>query len=41
MTPDTPRPGFSTRAIHAGQDADPATGAAITTRAPVRIRDLT
>ena len=29
MTPDTPRPGFSTRAIHAGQDADPATGATV------------
>src|SRR5436305_1718114 len=29
MTPDTPRPGFSTRAIHAGQEADPATGATI------------
>ncbi len=28
MTPDTPRPGFSTRAIHAGQDADPTTGGA-------------
>jgi cystathionine gamma-lyase len=30
MTPDTPRPGFATRAIHAGQDADPATGATVT-----------
>ncbi len=30
MTPDTPRPGFSTRAIHAGQDADPTTGATVT-----------
>ena len=29
MTPGTPRPGFSTRAIHAGQDADPATGATV------------
>src|SRR3981189_1757779 len=29
MTPDTPRPGFATRAIHAGQGADPATGATI------------
>jgi cystathionine gamma-lyase len=29
MTPDTPRPGFATRAIHAGQDADPATGATV------------
>jgi cystathionine gamma-lyase len=29
MTPDAPRPGFSTRAIHAGQDADPATGATV------------
>lgn len=26
---DTPRPGFATRAIHAGQDADPATGATV------------
>ncbi len=26
---DTPTPGFSTRAIHAGQDADPATGATV------------
>ena len=30
MMPDTSGPGFSTRAIHAGQDADPATGAVIT-----------
>ena len=30
MTSDASRPGFSTRAIHAGQDADPATGAVIT-----------
>jgi cystathionine gamma-lyase len=30
MTPDTTRPGFSTRAIHVGQDADPATGATVT-----------
>ncbi len=30
MTPSTPRPGFSTRAIHAGQEADPTTGAVIT-----------
>jgi cystathionine gamma-lyase len=30
MTASTPRPGFSTRAIHAGQEADPATGAVIT-----------
>jgi cystathionine gamma-lyase len=30
MTPDAPRPGFSTRAIHAGQEPDPATGAVIT-----------
>ena len=30
MTPSTPRPGFSTRAIHAGQEADPATGATVT-----------
>ena len=29
MTPNTPRPGFSTRAIHAGQDADPTTGATV------------
>ena len=29
MTPASPRPGFSTRAIHAGQDADPATGATV------------
>jgi cystathionine gamma-lyase len=29
MTPDTPRLGFATRAIHAGQDADPATGATV------------
>ena len=29
MTPDTHRPGFSTRAIHAGQDADPTTGATV------------
>ena len=29
MTPDTPGPGFATRAIHAGQDADPATGATV------------
>jgi cystathionine beta-lyase/cystathionine gamma-synthase len=29
MTQDTPRPGFATRAIHAGQDADPATGATV------------
>jgi cystathionine gamma-lyase len=29
MTPDDPRPGFSTRAIHAGQPPDPATGAVI------------
>jgi cystathionine beta-lyase/cystathionine gamma-synthase len=29
MTPDAPRPGFATRAIHAGQDADPATGATV------------
>src|SRR5437764_8209340 len=29
MTPDPTRPGFSTRAIHAGQDADPATGATV------------
>ncbi len=28
MTPDgTGRPGFSTRAIHAGEESDPATGA--------------
>ena len=30
MSKDTNRTGFSTRAIHAGQDADPATGAVIT-----------
>ena len=30
MTSDTSRLGFSTQAIHAGQDADPATGAVIT-----------
>src|ERR1700726_4917278 len=30
MTLDTPRPGFATRAIHAGQDADPTTGATVT-----------
>jgi cystathionine gamma-lyase len=30
MTQDTSRQGFATRAIHAGQDADPATGAVIT-----------
>ena len=29
MTPDTPRHGFATRAIHAGQDADPTTGATV------------
>ena len=29
MTPDTPRHGFATRAIHVGQDADPATGATV------------
>jgi cystathionine gamma-lyase len=29
MTPDVSRSGFSTRAIHAGQDADPATGATV------------
>src|SRR5688500_12555025 len=29
MTVDPSRPGFSTRAIHAGQDADPATGATV------------
>ena len=29
MTPSTPRPGFSTRAIHAGQEADPTTGATV------------
>src|SRR3954451_7638619 len=29
MATDSPRHGFSTRAIHAGQDADPATGATI------------
>ena len=29
MTPVTSEPGFSTRAIHAGQDADPATGATV------------
>src|ERR1700685_4158856 len=29
MTPDTPRPASATRAIHAGQDADPATGATV------------
>ncbi|WP_323132531.1 cystathionine gamma-synthase [Kineococcus indalonis] len=31
-TPDSPAglPGFSTRALHAGQDADPATGAVVT-----------
>src|SRR4051812_48067150 len=29
MATDSPRHGFSTRAIHAGQDADPATGATV------------
>src|ERR1700677_1448416 len=29
MAADQTRPGFSTRAIHAGQDADPATGATV------------
>src|SRR5215207_4193016 len=29
MTQDVSRAGFATRAIHAGQDADPATGATI------------
>jgi cystathionine beta-lyase/cystathionine gamma-synthase len=29
MTTENPTPGFSTRAIHAGQDADPATGATV------------
>jgi len=29
MTSDEPKHGFSTRAIHAGQDADPATGATV------------
>jgi cystathionine gamma-lyase len=29
MATDSPRPGFATRAIHAGQDADPATGATV------------
>ena len=29
MSNDTSRQGFSTRAIHAGQDADPATGATV------------
>src|SRR5262249_11442885 len=29
MTPDHSRQGFATRAIHAGQDADPATGATV------------
>src|SRR6516225_5290278 len=29
MTPDRSRQGFSTRAIHAGQDADSATGATV------------
>jgi cystathionine gamma-lyase len=29
MPSDTPRPGFATLAIHAGQDADPATGATV------------
>src|SRR5947209_7721916 len=29
MTPDSPRYGFSTLAIHAGQEADPATGATV------------
>ena len=29
MTPDTRLSGFSTRAIHAGQDADPTTGATV------------
>ncbi len=30
MTPDVSRLGFATRAIHAGQDPDPATGATVT-----------
>src|SRR5215470_17814949 len=30
MSTDAAKHGFSTRAIHAGQDADPATGAVIT-----------
>jgi cystathionine gamma-lyase len=29
MPSETPRPGFATLAIHAGQDADPATGATV------------
>ncbi|HTU22823.1 MAG TPA: PLP-dependent transferase, partial [Gemmataceae bacterium] len=29
MSSDTSRHGFATRAIHAGQDADPATGATV------------
>src|SRR5262245_19683567 len=29
MPKDSPDQGFSTRAIHAGQDADPATGATV------------
>ena len=29
MTPDTTKQGFATRAIHVGQDADPATGATV------------
>src|SRR6516164_8956132 len=29
MPSESPRPGFATRAIHAGQDADPATGATV------------
>ena len=29
MAADQPAHGFSTRAIHAGQDADPATGATV------------
>src|SRR3954463_4404092 len=29
MADDSPKQGFSTRAIHAGQEADPATGATV------------
>src|ERR1700689_3816280 len=29
MSPDLTKAGFATRAIHAGQDADPATGATV------------